>query len=231
MFQKVLVANRGEIAVRVIRALREEVLETSRAVGFPVLLKAAAGGGGKGMRLVESEADLEAAFRDAASEAEGAFGNGAVYVERAVTMARHIEIQVLGDQDGHMVHFGERECSIQRRHQKVIEECPSPLMTSRPELRQQMEEAALRVVPNGGESWTIRSSRTIQWSSNTGGNVKIELSRDGGTTWSTLVASTPNDGSYNWTVTRPSSANCRLRVTSTTVPGATGTSNANFTIL
>jgi len=115
------------------------------ALGYPVLLKASAGGGGKGMRRVDREGDLEAAIRDASSEAERAFQNGEVYLEKLVLEPRHIEIQVLGDRHGHMIHLGERECSIQRRHQKVIEECPSPLMTESPELRERMGEAALRI--------------------------------------------------------------------------------------
>jgi acetyl-CoA carboxylase biotin carboxylase subunit len=110
-----------------------------------VLLKAAAGGGGKGMRRVDREADLEAAIRDASSEASRAFGSGEVYLEKLVQEPRHIEIQVLGDQHGHLIHLGERECSIQRRHQKVMEECPSPVMAEFPELRARMGEAALKI--------------------------------------------------------------------------------------
>jgi acetyl-CoA carboxylase biotin carboxylase subunit len=128
----------------------EEAREAARAIGYPVLLKAAAGGGGKGMRRVDREEELEGALRDASSEALRSFQNGAVYIEKLVVEPRHIEIQVLGDHHGHMVHLGERECSIQRRHQKVIEECPSPLMRERPELRQQMGEAALRVARAAG---------------------------------------------------------------------------------
>jgi len=119
--------------------------ETARVLGYPVLLKASAGGGGKGMRRVDREADLEAAIRDASSEALRAFQNGEVYLEKLILEPRHIEIQVLGDRHGHMIHLGERECSIQRRHQKVIEECPSPVMAEHPELRQRMGEAALRI--------------------------------------------------------------------------------------
>jgi acetyl-CoA carboxylase biotin carboxylase subunit len=112
--------------------------------GYPVLLKAVAGGGGKGMRRVDREADLESSLRDAASEADRSFRNAEVYVEKLITRPRHIEIQVLGDCHGNMVHLGERECSIQRRHQKVIEECPSPLIARYPEMRQAMGEAAIR---------------------------------------------------------------------------------------
>ena len=119
--------------------------ETASKLGYPVLLKASAGGGGKGMRRVDREADLEAAIRDASSEALRAFQNGEVYLEKLVLEPRHIEIQILGDRHGHIIHLGERECSVQRRHQKVIEECPSPVMAEHPELRQRMGEAALRI--------------------------------------------------------------------------------------
>ncbi len=123
----------------------EEARNMAARIGYPVLLKAAAGGGGKGMRRVDKEADLAAAMRDASSEAERAFGTGEVYLEKLIERPRHIEIQVLGDEHGHLIHLGERECSIQRRHQKVIEESPSPLVLARPELRQQIGQAALRI--------------------------------------------------------------------------------------
>jgi acetyl-CoA carboxylase biotin carboxylase subunit len=123
---------------------------TARSLGYPVLIKAAAGGGGKGMRRVDREEDLASALRDASSEAARAFSNGEVYLEKLVLEPRHIEIQVLGDHHGHMIHLGERECSIQRRHQKVIEECPSPVMASHPELRARMGEAAVRVAQAAG---------------------------------------------------------------------------------
>ncbi|HEY4089669.1 MAG TPA: acetyl-CoA carboxylase biotin carboxylase subunit [Bryobacteraceae bacterium] len=111
--------------------------------GFPVMLKAVAGGGGKGMRRVDRAEDLASHFEAASSEALRAFGDGRVYVEKLIENARHIEIQILGDQRGNMVHLGERECSVQRRHQKVIEESPSPLVASRPEIRARMGEAAI----------------------------------------------------------------------------------------
>jgi acetyl-CoA carboxylase biotin carboxylase subunit len=111
-------------------------------IGYPVLLKAAAGGGGKGMRLVESPADLEDAFGAAASEAEAAFGDATLYVEKVLAPARHVEIQVLCDAHGNVLTLGERECSIQRRHQKLIEESPSAALT--PERREEMETAAER---------------------------------------------------------------------------------------
>jgi acetyl-CoA carboxylase biotin carboxylase subunit len=118
--------------------------------GYPLLLKAVAGGGGKGMRRVDSDAALESAFRDAASEAERSFKNADLYVEKLIERPRHIEIQILGDRHGHMVHFGERECSIQRRHQKVMEECPSPLVAERAGMRERMGEAAMRVARSAG---------------------------------------------------------------------------------
>ena len=111
--------------------------------GYPVMLKAAAGGGGKGMRLVVSEDELEQAFETAQSEALAAFGDRAVYLEKAVERPRHIEIQIFADTHGNVVHLGERECSIQRRHQKVIEECPSPI--DDPTLRGRMGGAAVEI--------------------------------------------------------------------------------------
>ncbi|MCU1336794.1 MAG: pyruvate carboxylase subunit [Bryobacterales bacterium] len=128
----------------------QEARAAADDLGYPVLLKAAAGGGGKGMRRVDRESDLKSALRDAASEAGRAFGNSEVYVEKLVEEPRHIEIQILGDHHGHLIHLGERECSIQRRHQKVIEECPSPLMGSHPELRERMGQAAVRVASAAG---------------------------------------------------------------------------------
>ena len=125
----------GATTVADARAAGEEM-------GFPILLKATAGGGGKGMRLVSSPAELEDAFRMAAGEAEAAFGDGTLYVEKALVPARHVEIQVLCDHHGNVLTLGERECSIQRRHQKLIEESPSAALT--PEAREAMEAAAER---------------------------------------------------------------------------------------
>jgi acetyl-CoA carboxylase, biotin carboxylase subunit len=120
----------------------------AKEFGYPVLLKAVAGGGGKGMRVVAAHSEMAAAWRDAASEALNAFGDARLYLEKYVERPRHIEIQIFGDADGHLVHLGERECSVQRRHQKVIEESPSPIMT--PELRRAMGEAALRLAMEAG---------------------------------------------------------------------------------
>ena len=111
--------------------------------GYPVMLKASAGGGGKGMRLVNTAKELRSAFDNAKSEAASAFGDDSLYLEKVVDRPRHIEIQVFADTHGNVVHLGERECSIQRRHQKVIEECPSPI--NDPELRERMGEAAVRL--------------------------------------------------------------------------------------
>ena len=136
---------------RPLRTLRE-ARAVARLLGYPVLLKAAAGGGGKGMRRADREEDLEAALREASSEARRAFAGGEVNIEKLVAEPRHIEIQILGDQHGRMIHLGERECSLQRRHQKVLEECPSPLLLEDPELRQRMGEAALKVARAAGYS-------------------------------------------------------------------------------
>ena len=119
----------------------EAALAAAKKIGFPVLLKAAAGGGGKGMRLVATEGDLPGAFDGAVREATAAFGDGTVYLEKAIERPRHIEIQVFGDTQGNIVYLGERDCSIQRRHQKVIEEAPSPVVSA--ELRRRMGEAAV----------------------------------------------------------------------------------------
>jgi len=116
--------------------------ELAPEIGFPLLLKAAAGGGGRGMRLVASREELDGAFATASAEADAAFGDGSLYVEKALVPARHVEIQVLADADGGVLTLGERECSIQRRHQKLIEESPSPGLS--PETREAMEGAAER---------------------------------------------------------------------------------------
>jgi acetyl-CoA carboxylase, biotin carboxylase subunit len=122
----------------------DELASAAEELGFPVLLKAAAGGGGKGMRLVETPEQLEGAMATAEAEAEAAFGDGRLYLEKAIVPARHVEIQVLGDSHGGVLTLGERECSIQRRYQKLIEESPSPALT--PESREEMESTAERAV-------------------------------------------------------------------------------------
>ncbi|MEZ4974527.1 MAG: acetyl-CoA carboxylase biotin carboxylase subunit [Cyclobacteriaceae bacterium] len=132
----------------------ESITDTKKAkqiakeIGYPVLIKASAGGGGKGMRIVEKEADFEEQMDRAISEAKSAFGDGSVFIEKFVSSPRHIEFQIFGDQHGNTVHLFERECSIQRRHQKVVEEAPSSLLT--PELRASMGEAAINVAKSVG---------------------------------------------------------------------------------
>lgn len=121
----------------------EEAKRRAQEVGFPILIKAAAGGGGKGMRIVEEPGAFEEQMQLAVSEAKSAFGDGAVFIERYVSSPRHIEIQVLGDNYGNIVHLFERECSIQRRHQKVIEEAPSSVLS--PEIREKMGKCAVDV--------------------------------------------------------------------------------------
>lgn len=121
----------------------EDAKKIATEIGFPILIKAAAGGGGKGMRIVEKEADFTSQMNRAISEAVNAFGDGAVFIEKYVTKPRHIEIQVMADSHGNIIYIFERECSIQRRHQKVVEEAPSAVLT--PELRKKMGEAAVKV--------------------------------------------------------------------------------------
>ncbi len=125
-----------------------DLADAAAELGFPVLLKAAAGGGGKGMRLVHEAGELEPSFAMASGEAEAAFGDGRMYLEKAIDPARHVEIQVVGDSHGGVLTLGERECSIQRRHQKLIEESPSPALT--PERREEMEATAERAVRSIG---------------------------------------------------------------------------------
>jgi len=125
-----------------------EAQALAHRIGYPILLKAVAGGGGKGMRLVYNDAEFESAFRDAASEAMNAFGDGRLYLEKYLDRPRHVEIQIFADAHGRVVSLGERECSVQRRHQKVIEEAPSPIIT--PDLRKRMGDAAVRLTRAGG---------------------------------------------------------------------------------
>jgi len=119
----------------------QDAVETARLIGYPVMVKATAGGGGRGMRVAVDDQDLEKAIRQAQNEAKTAFGNAGVYLEKFVEGPRHVEIQVIGDKHGNVVYLGERDCSIQRRHQKLIEEAPSPALSE--ELRQQMGVAAV----------------------------------------------------------------------------------------
>ncbi|MBI4335291.1 MAG: acetyl-CoA carboxylase biotin carboxylase subunit [Candidatus Omnitrophica bacterium] len=121
---------------------KEETLKIAKRLGYPVIIKAAAGGGGKGMRVCHNDVRLISAFLTAQREAEAAFGNPAIYIEKFIQRPRHVEFQILGDQYGHIVHLGERDCTIQRRHQKLIEESPSPVIDAR--LRKKMGEMAVR---------------------------------------------------------------------------------------
>ena len=144
----------------------EEAKAFANEFGFPVMLKAVAGGGGKGMRRVDKAADLVASFESASSEATRAFGDGRIYVEKLIENARHIEVQVFGDRHGNMVHLGERECSVQRRHQKVIEESPSPLIARMPGLRERMGEAAIQAARAAG----YYNAGTVEFLADNSGN-------------------------------------------------------------
>ena len=129
----------------------------SEEIGFPVIIKASAGGGGKGMRIVWEEKEFEKAFQTARTEAESAFGNADVYIEKFIENPRHVEIQVMGDQFGNVYHYGERDCSVQRRHQKLIEESPSPIID--PETRKKMGETAIL----GAKSVNYEGAGTIEF--------------------------------------------------------------------
>ena len=132
-------------------------LDAAKEIGFPVLIKAAAGGGGKGMRLVEDEAHFDKAFNAAKREAQSSFGDDTVYVEKAILRPRHVEIQVFADNHGNVVHLGERDCSVQRRHQKVVEEAPSPAVSD--ELRQKMGQSAVAAA----RSCDYRGAGTVEF--------------------------------------------------------------------
>jgi acetyl-CoA carboxylase biotin carboxylase subunit len=142
----------------------EQAREIANEIGYPIMLKAAAGGGGKGMRMVRNDEELENAWQTARAEAEAAFGNPAVYIEKFIEKPRHIEIQILADEYGNVIHLGERDCSIQRRHQKLIEESPSPIVT--PELREAMGQAAVK----GAKSVKYRNAGTIEFLVDKDGN-------------------------------------------------------------
>src|SRR5213082_1536625 len=120
----------------------DEIAAFAQTTGFPIMVKASAGGGGRGLRLVEKDEDLRPAIERVTSEAKSFFGDDAVYAEKFISSPRHIEVQILGDQHGNVVHVGERECTLQRRHQKVLEECPSPVVDE--ELRAQLGAMAVK---------------------------------------------------------------------------------------
>jgi len=145
-------------------ANRDEAFDLARAIGYPVILKASAGGGGRGMRMATSEVELRAAYDTARSEAERAFGDDSVYLEKYLVRPRHIEFQVLADSRGRVIHLGERECSIQRRHQKIVEESPSVALS--PELRDEMGRAAVAAA---------RAAKYVN-----AGTVEFLLAEDGG---------------------------------------------------
>jgi acetyl-CoA carboxylase, biotin carboxylase subunit len=142
----------------------EELSKTASQLGYPVMLKAAAGGGGKGMRLVDKAEDLVSAFEGARSEAQRAFGDDEVYLEKAITNPRHVEVQVLADEHGNTVYLGERDCSIQRRHQKVVEEAPSPAVNA--EMRRRMGDVAVRAAQAVGYT----NAGTIEFLADQNGN-------------------------------------------------------------
>ncbi len=135
----------------------DEALIVAGEIGFPIILKASAGGGGKGMRIVWEKSELKKAFQTASTEAEAAFGNSELYLEKFIESPRHVEIQVIGDQFGNVYSYGERDCTVQRRHQKLIEEAPSPIIT--PALRQRMSDAAI----SGARSVNYEGAGTIEF--------------------------------------------------------------------
>ena len=135
----------------------EEGEKIAGEIGYPVIIKATAGGGGRGMRVVHKKENFKNAFSTCRNEADSAFGNAGVYIEKFIVNPRHIEIQILGDQHGNVVHLGERECSLQRRHQKILEEAPSPVMT--PEVREKMGQAAI----NAGKAINYEGAGTVEF--------------------------------------------------------------------
>jgi acetyl-CoA carboxylase biotin carboxylase subunit len=135
----------------------DEALELAQQIGFPVLIKASAGGGGRGMRIANSSEEFETAFNMAHSEAEAAFHDGSLYLEKVILHAHHVEVQILGDDFGNIIHLGERDCTVQRRHQKLLEESPSPIVDA--DLRQRMGEAAIL----GARAVGYRGAGTVEF--------------------------------------------------------------------
>src|SRR5256714_666670 len=175
MFSKILIANRGEIALRIIRACRELGVQTAvvystadkdaaylrlavqdekvalkiaNDIKYPVIIKAAAGGGGRGMRVAHNDVSLRAGIKQAQAEAENAFKDSTVYIEKYIEFGRHVEVQVLADNHGNAVHLWERDCTMQRRHQKLVEESPSPVL--RREVREALCTSAVRLIKAAG---------------------------------------------------------------------------------
>ena len=140
--------------------------QVSKEIGYPVIIKAVAGGGGRGMRVAHNEVSLLTGYHTARTEAEKAFGNSGVYIEKFIENPRHIEFQILGDTKGNIIHLGERDCSIQRRNQKLVEETPSPLMSELPDLRKTMGDAALRIAHEAN----YVNAGTVEFVADDGGN-------------------------------------------------------------
>lgn len=126
----------------------DEAKKVSKKIGYPVMIKASSGGGGRGMRIAKTENDIENAFNSAKKEAEGAFGDGDLYIEKYISEPHHIEVQILADKHGNVIHLGERDCSLQRRHQKILEETPSPFLTEK--VRKQIGEVAVQIAKKAG---------------------------------------------------------------------------------
>ena len=139
-------------------------MRVAQEIGYPVMIKATAGGGGRGMRIASNEPSLKSGYKAASAEAQAAFGDGSVYIEKFVERPRHVEVQILADREGNVVHLGERDCSIQRRHQKLIEESPSAALT--PKLRTKIGEAAVRMAKAAGYS----TAGTVEFLVDTHGN-------------------------------------------------------------
>src|SRR3954467_12087338 len=145
----------------------EEALTVSKKIGYPVMIKAIAGGGGRGMRVAHNDISLIKGYHTARSEAEKAFGNSAVYIEKFIENPHHIEFQILGDARGNIIHLGERDCSIQRRNQKIVEETPSPLIENKfKDLRKRMGKAAIKIA----ELAHYTSAGTVEFIVDDGGN-------------------------------------------------------------
>ena len=154
----VVPGTKGDVA-----GVAGDILNTVSEIGYPVLIKASAGGGGKGMRIVRAPGELKSQLEAAANEAKASFGDGSVFIEKLLERPRHVEIQIAADKHGNAVAFAERDCTVQRRHQKLVEESPSPAIT--PEVRRRMQEAAIRRRPPVTRTWGRWSSSSRTGSS------------------------------------------------------------------